>query len=387
MRQILEDADLVVVGSGFFGLTVAERAATAGYRVVILESRDHLGGNAHSYTDPETGVEVHRYGSHLFHTSNTQVWEYVNRFTTFNDYRHHVQITHKGRVYPMPINLGTMCAFFKRSLSPEQAKQLIAEHVSDCAIDNPSNLEEKALALIGRPLYEAFIKGYTAKQWETDPTQLPAEVITRLPVRYTFNSRYFSDTWEGLPIEGYARWLAAMADQPNIRVLLKTDFFDVRHLVPGHMLVVYTGPLDRYFEYRYGELGWRTLDLELAVKDVGDFQGTSVMNYADLDIPYTRIHEFRHLHPERDYQMERTVVMYEYSRVAQRKDDPFYPTNSSADRFRLARYREAATTEPNVVFGGRLGSYQYLDMHMAIASALTTFDNDIEPRLQAARMR
>jgi len=373
------NVDLVVVGSGFFGLTVAERCARdLGLRVLILERRDHIGGNSYSELEPRTGIEIHRYGAHLFHTSNERVWEYVNRFTSFTDYRHRVYTVFQGRVYPMPINLGTICAYFGRVFTPDEARALIAEQAAE--ITEPRNLEEKAISLIGRPLYEAFIRGYTAKQWQTDPKELPAEIITRLPVRYTFDNRYFNDTHEGLPVDGYTPWLERMADHPNIEVRLNTDFFDLRDDIVGNVPVVYTGPLDRYFDYSEGELGWRTLDFELEVKETGDFQGTAVMNYADEEVPYTRIHEFRHFHPERrHYPSDRTVIMREYSRFAERGDEPYYPINTPADRARLLRYRELARREKDVLFGGRLGTYKYLDMHMAIASALSMVDNRLRP--------
>lgn len=377
----LRAADLVVVGSGFYGLTVADHAARAGYRVCVVERRSHIGGNAYSYKEAETGVEVHKYGSHLFHSSNARVWEYVNRFTAFNDYRHHVFTTFQGKTYPMPINLGTMVSFFGRSLTPAEARELIADQVREAGAAEADNLENKAVSLIGRPLYEAFIRGYTKKQWSVDPRQLPSGIITRLPVRYTFNNRYFSDTWEGLPVDGYTAWLEKMANHDLINVFLDVDFFDVRADIPPGVPVVYTGAIDRYFDYADGELSWRTLDFDVSVVDVDDFQGTSVMNYADEDIPYTRIHEFKHLHPERTHTKGKTVVMHEFSRFASRDDEPYYPVNTSDDRATLAAYRERIAAEKGVFFGGRLGSYQYLDMHMAIASALTTWENDVCPFL------
>jgi UDP-galactopyranose mutase len=370
------NADLVIAGSGLFGLTVAERCARdLGLRVLVVERRDHIGGNAYSEIEPATGIEVHRYGAHLFHTSNERVWEYVNRFTAFTDYRHRVYSVFKGRVYPMPINLGTICAYFGRAMGPDEARRLIAEQAAEVA--DPRNLEEKAISLIGRPLYEAFIRGYTAKQWQTDPRDLPPEIITRLPVRYTFDNRYFADRYEGLPRDGYASWLERMADHPRIEIRLGTDFFDLD--AAGSVPVVYTGPLDRYFGHREGALGWRTLDFEPEVLATGDFQGTPVMNYADEDVPYTRIHEFRHFHPERESPPDRTVIVREYSRFAEPGDEPYYPIDTEADRVRLARYRDLARAEKGVLFGGRLGTYRYLDMHMAIASALTMYDNRLRP--------
>jgi UDP-galactopyranose mutase len=372
------NADLVVAGSGFFGLTVAERCASElGLRVLVLERRDHLGGNAYSERDPETGIEVHRYGAHLFHTSNERVWDYVNRFTSFTPYQHRVYSIYKDRVYPMPINLGTICEYFGRALSPTQARALVAEQAAE--IDEPRNLEEKAISLIGRPLYEAFIRGYTAKQWQTDPKDLPAEIITRLPVRYTFDNRYFNDRYEGLPRDGYAAWLERMAGHKRIEVRLETDFFDVKDELADSVPVVYTGPLDRYFDYAEGDLGWRTLDFQREVVPVGDFQGAPVMNYADEDVPWTRILEFRHFHPEREYPADRTVIVREYSRAANRADEPYYPVNTPQNRQTMLRYRARAARERNVLFGGRLGTYRYLDMHMAIASALGMVENRLRP--------
>jgi UDP-galactopyranose mutase len=375
------NVDLVVVGSGFFGLTVAERCASElGLRVLVVERRHHIGGNAYSEPEPETGIEIHRYGAHLFHTSNAAVWEYASRFTAFTGYQHRVFSIYKGRVYPLPINLATICEYFGAAMSPDEARALIAEQAAEVREGQAANLEQKAVSLIGRPLYEAFIRGYTFKQWQTDPVDLPPEIITRLPVRYTFNNRYFSDTFEGLPAGGYTAWLERMAGHPAIEVRLGTDFSSLRADAAGSVPVVYTGALDAYFGYAAGDLGWRTLDFELEVLATGDFQGTPVMNYADADVPFTRIHEFRHFHPERDwYPRDKTVIMREFSRSARRGDEPYYPINTAADRERLLAYREMAAREPGVLFGGRLGTYKYLDMHMAIGSALTMYENRLRP--------
>lgn len=376
--------DLVVVGSGFFGLTIAERAARElDKRVLVLERRSHIGGNAYSEPEPETGIEVHRYGAHLFHTSNERVWKYVNQFTAFTNYQHRVFAKYRNQVYPFPLNLGLINQFFGRSFTPDEARALVREQASEVDPDKAANLEEKAISLIGRPLYEAFVKGYTAKQWQTDPKELPPSIITRLPVRYTFDNRYFNDTYEGLPVDGYTAWLKRMADHPNIEVVLNTDYFDVRDQIPEGTPTVYTGPIDRYFDYSEGELGWRTLDFEMEViRHTGDFQGTAVINYNDIEVPYTRILEFRHFHPERNYPTDKTVIVREYSRFAKRGDEPYYPINTPRDREKLQRYRELArkeTAQSNVLFGGRLGTYKYLDMHMAIGSALTMFENRLVP--------
>ncbi|MDO5721659.1 MAG: UDP-galactopyranose mutase [Actinomycetaceae bacterium] len=382
--------DIVVVGSGLFGLTIARQCAEElQLRVAIVERRSHIGGNAYSHFDEETGIEVHTYGAHLFHTSNKRVWDYVNRFTTFTNYVHRVLTTVDGQVYPMPVNLGTINQFFQAAYSPDEARALIREQASEVKDSEVTDFESKGISLVGRPLFEAFFKGYTAKQWQTDPKKLPASIVSRLPVRYNYNTRYFNDTWEGLPTEGYAAFLERMADHPLIDVHLETDFFDQsqplsKDQVVGKIPVVYTGPLDRYFDYSEGELTWRTLDFEVEVVDTGDYQGTSVMNYGDEQVPYTRIHEFRHFHPERDYPSDKTVIAREYSRFADRQDEPYYPVNTEVDRERLQKYRALAQSEDQVFFGGRLGTYQYLDMHMAIASALSMWDNQLQPFFAAA---
>lgn len=377
-----QQPDLVIVGAGLFGLTIAERCAEElGLRVLILERRHHLGGNAYSEFDPETGVEVHKYGAHLFHTSNERVWEYANRFTSFTDYKHRVFGKYQGQVYSLPMNLGLINQFFGKSHTPDEARALIAEQSSEIATEDASNLEEKAISLIGRPLYEAFIKGYTAKQWQTDPTELSAEIITRLPVRYTFQNGWFNDTYEGLPVDGYTAWLTKMADHPNIEVRLETDFFAVADDYKGKVPIVYTGPVDEYFGSSEGRLSWRTVDLVESVVDTGDFQGTGVVNYNDQDVPYTRIIEFKHFHPERErtHLPGKSVIVHEYSRFAEEGDEPYYPVNTADDRAKLLKYRELAKSEPMVLFGGRLGTYKYLDMHMAIGAALSMYDNKLKP--------
>ncbi|MGF9693318.1 UDP-galactopyranose mutase [Rhizobium sp. 0TCS1.26] len=378
----LADYDLIIVGAGFFGATIAERAANElGKRVLIIDRRRHIGGNAYSENDRETGIEVHKYGAHLFHTPNKTVWDYLNRFTAFTDYRHRVFTSYNGQVYAMPINLGTICQFFGKRMSPAEARALVAGQAGELGDRAPQNLEEKAISLIGRPLYEAFIRGYTAKQWQTDPRELPESIITRLPVRYNFDNRYFNDPYEGLPVDGYTAIFERMLDNPRIDVQLNTDFFSVRGEIPAGKPVVYTGPIDRYFDYRAGELKWRTIDFEEEVVPVGDFQGTAVMNYADEDIPYTRILEFRHFNPERDYQKDKTVIVREYSRFATRADEPYYPIDTAEDKRTYLAYRELAGLEKDIIFGGRLGTYRYLDMHQAIGAALKSFETEVAPRL------
>lgn len=384
------NADLVIVGAGLFGLTIAQQVVehnpTA--RVHIIDVRNHIGGNAYSYFDKQTGAEIHQYGAHLFHTSSKRVWEYANRFTTFTNYVHRVYTTHNGEVFPLPINLGTINQFFHAAYTPAQAKALVEKQAGEYADVEPKNLNDQGIKLIGKPLYEAFIKNYTAKQWQTDPEQLPASVIRRLPVRFTYNNRYFKDTWEGLPTDGYTAWFERMIDNPRIEVSLGVDFFDEsqplnKKALVGRVPVVYTGPIDRYFGYSQGELKWRTVDFKEERYDEDDHFGCAVMNYADADVPYTRAIEFKHFNPERADKQSHTstVVWYEYSRFAGRDDDPYYPVNTEEDKATYAKYQALEASEPKVVFGGRLGQYAYFDMWATIDSALTAYETQVAPLL------
>jgi UDP-galactopyranose mutase len=365
---------VLVVGAGFYGATIAERLATqAGLSVVVIDRRPHIGGNAYSNLDPETGIEVHNYGPHLFHTPNREVWEYLNGFSAFTDYKHRVFSSFQGRVYSMPINLGTICEFFGGHFSPAEARQMISSHAAEMAEVNPANLEEKAISLIGRPLYEAFIRGYTAKQWQIDPRRLPANIIQRLPVRFDFNSRYFNDAHEGLPVDGYTAIFERMLSHPRISTYLSVDYFDLKPYLSPNLKCIYTGPIDHYYDFCEGELGWRTIDFERSIAPVADFQGTAVINYADEDIPWTRIVEFRHLHPERIYSQDKTVIVKEFARFATRIDEPYYPIATESDKALYQRYRKRAGADFNVYFAGRLGTYRYLDMHQAIGAALKQY--------------
>ncbi len=372
---------IIIVGSGLFGLTIAERIATIlNLEVTIIEKRDHIGGNAWSEFDSTTGIEIHKYGSHLFHTSHEVVWKYVNQFTSFTDYQHRVWTKHDGEVFPLPISLATISQFYGKSLNPQEARNLISAEISAAGEVGTSNFESLAISSIGKPLYEAFIKGYTQKQWQLDPSLLPSEVFGRLPIRFNFNNRYFNDKYEGLPKDGYMKFLPQIINQKLIKVEIETDYFVNREKYDQADLVVYTGAIDKFFNYSHGLLGWRTLDFKVETLEIDDFQGASVMNYADLEFPFTRIHEFQHLHPERAKKSNGTVIMTEFSRTSGVDDEPYYPINSLRDRNALADYRELASRASNVIFGGRLGTYKYLDMHMAIASALQVFETQIKPR-------
>ena len=375
-QALLAASDLLVVGAGLFGLTIAERAAAHGYRSLVIDRRPHIGGNAFSFRDPRTDIEVHKYGPHFFHTNSKEVFDYLSRFTEWVPYELRTWTTSGGKVYPLPINLATICLYAGQAMSPAQARQWVQDHAT--LGKTPDNLEEKAISLIGRPLYEAFIRGYTMKQWQTDPTRLPPEIITRLPVRYTFDNRYFSDTYQYMPRHGYGAIFNRMVETAHITVMTEVDWFDIRPHVPA-IPIVYTGPIDRFFDYADGELGWRTVDFIWEYHQ-GDYQGCPVMNYADESVPWTRTLDFRHMHPERDYG-DTTIIAREYSRSARRQDEPYYPINTEADKSVYDAYRRRASSRPDVVFGGRLGTYRYLDMHQAVGAALRCWQAEVAPRL------
>lgn len=373
-----------IVGAGFWGAVMAERIASQlGQHVVVIEKRDHVGGNCHSSPDPETGIECHRYGTHIFHTVLPHVWDYITQFSQFTTYRHKVLTQYQNRVYPMPISLATINQFFERNLKPAEMEAFIKDQTRNAISGPATNLEEKAISLIGEPLYNAFIKGYTWKQWQTDPKLLPEDIITRLPVRPNYNTDYFNDPHQGMPVDGYAALFAALLNHPLIDVRLNTTFDEVASLLPPTCRVFHTGPVDAFFQYNLGRLEWRTLLFDYRTEQVADWQGTSVVNYADLDIPYTRIHEFKHLHPERPvFASPATVICTEYSRGCGPNDDPYYPVNTPRNAALLARYHEQAhSVQQNhshfvypVTFGGRLGQYRYFDMDRTIDSALAAFD-------------
>ena len=364
---------VVVVGAGFYGAVMAERfAADLGWKVLVLEKRGHVGGNSWSFPDPETGIEVHAYGPHIFHTSHEQGWKYLNQFATFNGYRHTVWATRRGRVYPLPFGLAAINLLLGKRLSPGEARAWVRAEAEKEGIGEPSNLEEKALSLVGRPLYEAFVKEYTEKHWGMKATELPAYIITRLPVRYTYDLGYYNDRWQGIPEGGYGAIFRKLLAHPNIEVRLGTDYFDVQPNLPPHDLVIYTGPLDRYFGYKHGRLAWRSVRFEKQVFDAADYQGTSVMNECDGDVAHTRTHEFKHFTPELSF--ERTVVFREYSFAPGPEDDLYYPIRSAADMAVHAKYMEEASRIPHVVFGGRLGAYAYLDMENTVSTALEKYE-------------
>lgn len=362
--------DYIIVGCGFYGAVTAERLRKKGRSILVIEKRGHIGGNCFSSEYPGTNIEVHKYGTHIFHTNNKEVWDYVNSFGEFSRYCHQVLTTHKNKVYSMPMNLGTINAFYGINLKPGEVQSFIEskrEH-----LPHPKNLEERAINLIGKNLYEAFIKGYTKKQWACDPKELPAEIITRLPVRSSYNDSYFNDYYQGLPREGYTAIFKKMLK--GITVELETDFFDKRDYWLSHCeRLICTGPLDRYFGYELGRLGWRSVKFEVEKLGIEDYQGTSVMNYADEEVPYTRIHEPKHLHLEKKSTANVTVIIREYPHT--NDNEPYYPVNSEVDKKLYEQYKKLAAKEKKVIFGGRLGEYKYYDMDEVIENALKRVKN------------
>ena len=364
--------DYIIVGCGFSGAVFAQQAKESGRSVLILEKRDHIGGNCYSYNWQDTNITIHKYGTHIFHTNDKVVWDYICRFTKFNGYRHRVLTTHNNRVFMMPINLGTINSFYGINLKPYEVDQFLEEKKGK--IENPQNLEEKAISLIGRDLYEAFIKGYTMKQWDCSPTHLPADIITRLPIRSSYNDLYFKDKYQGIPIDGYTPIIEKLIEGVDIE--LGVDFLDEReHWERRARRILYTGPLDRFFDYSEGRLNWRSVRFDIEQIDVDDYQGTSVMNFADSSVPHTRIHEPKHLHCERRFKEGSTVVIKEFSILDD--EEPYYPMNLDKDRAILRKYKGLQEQVANTVFVGRLSEYKYYDMDRVIRLTLDRAKADL----------
>jgi UDP-galactopyranose mutase len=360
------DAPILIVGAGLSGAVIGRELAQEGYRVEIVDTRNHIGGNCHTERDAATGVMVHVYGPHIFHTDDTEVWDYVNGFMTFMPYKNRVKTTSGGRVYSLPINLHTINQFFGKSFRPDEARVFLDEQ-ADKSITDPQTFEEQALRFVGRDLYEAFFKGYTQKQWGCSPTELPASILKRLPVRFNYEDNYFFHKFQGMPETGYTEMIARILDHPNIAVTLETGFQRAEKDGFGH--VFYSGPLDGYFNDDLGRLGYRTLDFERFTYD-GDYQGCAVMNYGDVAVPHTRITEHKHFSPWEDH--AGSVCYREFSRACEPGDIPYYPIRLVEEKAQLADYVARAEQEAGVTFVGRLGTYRYLDMDVTIREALDT---------------
>lgn len=358
--------DILIVGAGLSGAVIARHLAELGHKITVMEQREHVAGNCHSARDHETGVMVHVYGPHIFHTDDAEVWAYVNRYAKFQPFNHRVKTTSGGRVYSLPVNLHTINQVFGTALSPQQATAFLAQQ-ADTSISDPQNFEEQALRLIGPQLYEAFFKGYTQKQWGVDPKLLPAAILKRLPVRFSYDDSYFSHAFQGMPEQGYTAMVTRILDHPKITLHLNTAFTQAQ--AAGFDHVFYSGPLDGWYGYDIGRLGYRTLDFERFTHQ-GDFQGCAVMNYADADVPWTRITEHKHFAPWESH--TGSVLYREISRRCGADDTPFYPIRLVEEQALLHRYVARAQAEQGVTFVGRLGTYRYLDMDITIREALDT---------------
>ena len=358
--------NILLVGAGFSGAVIGRALAEAGHGVTIAEARSHVAGNCHTERCPDTGVMMHVYGPHIFHTDDQQVWDYVNRFAAFQPYKNRVKTTARGQIFSLPINLHTINQFYGKTMRPDEARAFV-EAQADTSIETPRTFEEQALRFVGPDLYEAFFKGYTLKQWGMHPSELPASILKRLPVRFGYDDNYFAHRFQGMPENGYTDLVEAILDHPRITVHLNTHF--TRDQAGGFDHVFYAGPIDGWFGYDMGRLGYRTLDFERFTYD-GDYQGCAVMNYGEQDIPYTRITEHKHFSP---WEARTGSVLYrEYSRACTEGDIPYYPIRQVQEKSLLADYVTRAKSEKRVTFIGRLGTYRYLDMDVTIREALDT---------------
>ncbi len=366
--------DFLIVGSGLYGCVLAERISSIlKKKVIILEKRNHIGGNCYSEIDKKTGIEYHKYGTHIFHTSIKPVWDYLKNFTQFNSYRHQVLTKYKSRTYQMPINLETINSFFNKDFRPEEAKDFIKIQTKGYNKKNLNNFEEKARSQIGDKLYEAFIKNYTYKQWGRHPKSLPSSIFNRLPIRFDYNEDYYKNPFvQGIPLEGYTKIFKRLTEKSNIEIVYNTNYnFENSHDVK--YLTIYTGPLDKLLKNKFGKLEWRSLEFKKEIIDKEDYQGTSVMNYPELKFKFTRIHEPKHLHPERKYG-KKTLIIKEYPKLD--SNEPYYPINDIKNRSRHKKYKNYLKKNKNrkIIFGGRLADYAYYDMDMTVSASLKKFN-------------
>lgn len=363
--------DYLIVGSGLFGSVFAYEAAKKGKRVKVIDKRNHIGGNI--YTEEIEGINVHKYGAHIFHTNDKKIWDYVNNFVEFNRYTNSPVANYKGEIFNLPFNMNTFNKLWG-VVTPEEAKAKIEEQKIGYNIDKPRNLEEQAISLIGTDVYEKLIKGYTEKQWGREAKDLPAFIIKRLPVRYVYDNNYFNDKYQGIPIGGYTQIIEKMLSSELIDVELNTDFFDKKdEYLEEFPKIIYTGMIDQFFDYQFGVLEYRSLKFETEILDKDNFQGNAVVNYTDVETPYTRIIEHKHFEFG---SQPKTIITKEYPQTWNKGDEPYYPMNDDVNNQIFAKYKKLASEYNNVIFGGRLGMYKYYDMHQVIGAALTIVDKE-----------
>lgn len=361
--------DYLIVGAGLFGSVFAYEAQQRGKKCLVIDKRDHIGGNV--YTEEIEGIHVHKYGAHIFHTNNKKIWDYVNSFVEFNRYTNSPIANYKGEIYNLPFNMNTFNKLWG-VVSPEEAQQKIEEQKQAAGITEPQNLEEQAISLVGTDIYEKLIKGYTEKQWGRSARDLPSFIIKRLPVRFTYDNNYFNDRYQGIPVGGYQAIIEKMLEGVDIQ--LNVDFFQRRdELTPLAKKIVYTGMIDQYFDYQYGVLEYRSLEFETTVLDTANYQGNAVVNYTDRETLYTRIIEHKHFEFG---SQDKTVITREYPKDWKIGDEPYYPINDDKNNNMYYQYNALADLEADVIFGGRLGTYKYYDMHQIIGAALEAVNKE-----------
>nr|CBX81109.1 UDP-galactopyranose mutase [Erwinia amylovora ATCC BAA-2158] len=363
---------ILIVGAGFSGVVIARKLAENGHKIRVIDRRNHIAGNCYDARDQETNVMVHTYGPHIFHTDNKEVWDFINQFTNMMPYINRVKATYNGKVFSLPINLHTINQFFNKTCSPDEARKLI-ESKGDSSIESPVTFEQQALRFVGKELYEAFFKGYTIKQWGMEPSELPASILKRLPVRFNYDDNYFNHKYQGMPEKGYTEMIENMAQHPNITIELNVDYNNEERSSYDH--IFYSGPLDAFYNNQFGRLGYRTLDFERFSYD-GDYQGCAVMNYSEQDVPYTRITEHKYFSPWETH--EKSICYKEFSRSCEESDIPYYPIRQMGEMKILHKYLDLAEKEKNITFVGRLGTYRYLDMDVTIAEALNTAETYLD---------
>lgn len=366
--------DYLIVGAGLFGAIFAYEAKKAGKKVLVIDRRDHIGGNI--YTKEVEGIQVHQYGAHIFHTSDKEVWDYIQQFAEFNRYTNSPVARYKDELYNLPFNMNTFSKMWGVR-TPAEAKEIIQRQIKEAGITEPKNLEEQAISLVGKDIYEKLVKGYTEKQWGRRATELPSFIIRRLPVRYVYDNNYFNDKYQGIPVGGYTKIIERMLEGTEVRLM--TDFFADREILAKEAEnIVFTGMIDAYYDYCFGELEYRSLRFETEVLDMENYQGNAVVNYTEYEVPYTRIIEHKHFEygcqggygGDGSGVSDKTVITREYPATWSRGEEPYYPMNDEKNNALYARYRELADQEEHVIFGGRLGMYRYYDMHQVVKEAL-----------------
>lgn len=353
--------DYLIVGAGLFGAVVAHEAAQKGKKCLVIDRRDHIAGNV--YTEEIEGIQVHKYGAHIFHTSDKKIWDYVNQFAEFNNYINSPIAVYGDEIYNLPFNMNTFSKMWGIK-TPAQAQKIIADQIADLNIDEPHNLEEQALKLVGRDVYEKLIKGYTQKQWGRECKDLPSFIIKRLPLRFTYDNNYFNDRYQGIPVDGYTAMVEKMLS--GVEVRLSTEYDNIKDEIDADK-VIYTGMIDKYYDYSEGVLEYRSVRFETEVLDEENYQGNAVVNYTSADVPYTRIIEHKHFNFGRQ---PKTVISREYSSEWKKGDEPYYPVNDERNEALYKKYQALAAKEDKILFGGRLGQYKYYDMDKVIAAAL-----------------